>query len=185
MKKLFGTDGVRGEANGLLTPGLAFEIGAALALVLKKNNERPTVLVGRDTRLSGSMIEGSVMSGVCAYGGEIISLGIVPTPAVSCLVREREVAAGIMISASHNPFQDNGIKIFGGDGRKLADDMEIEIENIIANKNFPDLATGKDIGNIVYDKYAGKEYVNRLKKHFPLDLSRFKLVVDCANGATS
>lgn len=185
MKKLFGTDGVRGEANKVVTPGLAFEIGAALALVLKKQKDKPVVLVGRDTRLSGSMIAGSIMSGVCAYGGEIVSLGIVPTPAVSTLVRDREAAAGIVISASHNPFQDNGIKIFGSDGRKLPDETEAEIEKIVNEKAFPQLCTGEDIGNIIYDKYAGEEYVNRLKKHFPLDLSRFKLVVDCANGATS
>ncbi len=185
MKKLFGTDGVRGEANKVLTPSLSFEIGAALALVLKRQYSRPAILVGRDTRLSGSMIAGALMSGICAYGGENISLGIVPTPAVSNLIRDREAAAGIVISASHNPFQDNGIKIFGSDGRKIPDELEAEIERIVAEKDFPPLCTGSDIGNIVYDKFAGQEYVNKLKKNFPLDLSRFKLVVDCANGATS
>ena len=185
MKKLFGTDGVRGEANKVVTPSLAFEIGAALALVLQEKQPKPTVLVGRDTRLSGSMIAGAIMAGVCAYGGEIVSLGIVPTPAVSTLVRDRDAAAGIVISASHNPFQDNGIKIFGSDGRKLSDDLEAKIEQIVMEKRLPELCTGADIGHIVYDKYAGAEYINRLKKHFPIDLSRFKLVVDCANGATS
>ncbi|MEG0998961.1 MAG: phosphoglucosamine mutase [Clostridiales bacterium] len=185
MKKLFGTDGVRGEANVVVTPLLSYEIGAALAMVLQQSIEKPTILVGRDTRLSGSMIAGSLMSGVCAFGGEVVSLGIVPTPAVSALVRERKAAAGIVISASHNPYYDNGIKIFGADGRKLPDEIEEKIEEIVLAKAFPALKTGKDIGHIVYDKFAGTEYVSRLKKFFPMDLSRFKLVVDCANGATS
>lgn len=185
MKKLFGTDGVRGEANVVITAELSYKIGAALAIVLSEEQKKPLILVGRDPRLSGSMIAGALMSGICAYGGECLSLGILPTPAVSSLVRRRQASAGIVISASHNPFYDNGIKIFGGDGRKISDETEARIEEIVAQSEFPPVKTGAEIGNIHYDKKAGLEYVEELKKNFPNDLSRFKLVVDCANGATS
>ncbi|MEE0776071.1 MAG: phosphoglucosamine mutase, partial [Bacillota bacterium] len=188
MKKLFGTDGVRGEANVVLTPVLAYEIGAALSLILaeaSENHEKPMILIGRDTRLSGTMLESALSSGICAYGGNAVTLGIIPTPAVSSLVRERKAAAGVVISASHNPFYDNGIKVFGADGRKLPDAMEEKLEQFLAEKKFPPLKRGSDIGSVVYDPTGGDEYVARLKRLFPIDLSRFKLVVDCANGATS
>lgn len=189
MKKRFGTDGVRGEANVVLTPVLAYEIGAALSLILAEAMDpkegKPTILIGRDTRISGTMLEGALASGICAHGGNAVSLGIIPTPAVSSLVRDRNASAGVVISASHNPFYDNGIKIFGADGRKLPDAMEETLEAFLDQKNFPPLKRGSDIGSLVYDRQGGADYVARLKRLFPMDLSRFKLVVDCANGATS
>ncbi len=189
MKKRFGTDGVRGEANVVLTPTLAYEIGAALSLILadamEHKEEKPTILIGRDTRISGTMLEGALVAGICAYGGNAVTLGIIPTPAVSSLVRERNASAGVVISASHNPFYDNGIKIFGADGRKLPDTMEEKLEKFLDQKDFPPLKRGNEIGCLVYDKKGGEDYIARLKRLFPMDLSRFKLVVDCANGATS
>ena len=145
----------------------------ALSLTLREKTERPLIIVGRDTRLSGDMLEGALAAGITAYGGIMLRLGVIPTPAVSALVRERGADAGVVISASHNPFWDNGIKIFGADGRKCPDDQETE------------LCTEEKIGYVVECPDGGEEYIHRLKSFFPLDLKGYRLVVDTANGATS
>lgn len=185
MGKQFGTDGVRGKANEKLTPQLAYRIGMALAVTLKEKTERPLIIVGRDTRLSGDMLEGALAAGITAYGGIMLRLGVIPTPAVSALVRERGADAGVVISASHNPFWDNGIKIFGADGRKCPDDQEAQIEAILSSKEDPELCSEDKIGYVVDCPDGGKEYIARLKGFFPLDLKGYRLVVDTANGATS
>ena len=185
MKKQFGTDGVRGEANEKLTPTLAYRIGAALTVILKKNTERPLIAVGRDTRLSGDMLEGALTAGITAYGGILLKLGIIPTPAVSAFVRERGCDAGIVISASHNPFWDNGIKIFGADGRKFPDDAEADLEALLAEAELPEPCRREQLGYVRAVADGGEEYVRRLQEFFPLDLKGFRLVVDTAYGATS
>src|SRR5574344_2552818 len=131
--KYFGTDGIRGKANAELTADLSYRTGRALASVLHKTERnKPRVLIGRDTRLSGGMLEGALTAGLCAGGADVVHLGVLPTPAVAYLtVRDAEADAGIVLSASHNPFDDNGIKIFGGDGYKLTDAQEQEIERLI------------------------------------------------------
>ena len=138
MSKLFGTDGVRGVANSDLTPELAFAIGRAGATVLSHSSDRHRpVMVGRDTRLSGTMIESAIVAGITSVGRDVISLGIVPTPAVARVVVAEKAAAGVMISASHNPIADNGIKFFGPDGFKLSDEIESEIESLIGSEKLP------------------------------------------------
>ena len=132
LGRLFGTDGARGVANAEITPELAMYIGKAAAMVLKKSKtERPVVLIGRDTRLSGEMLEGAIAAGLCSAGADVILLGVVPTPAVAYLIRNRHADGGIMISASHNPFEFNGIKIFSGEGYKLSDQLEKQIEEMV------------------------------------------------------
>lgn len=185
MKKQFGTDGVRGEANKKLTPTLAYRIGMALTAILKKETPRPVIAVGRDTRLSGDMLEGALGAGIAAQGGIMERLGIIPTPAVSAYVRREKAAAGIVISASHNPFWDNGIKIFGADGRKFPDEQEAAIEAMLGEDAFPALAERDEIGFVRNCPRGGKDYIEQLKAYFPLDLSGYRLVVDTANGATS
>lgn len=185
MKTQFGTDGVRGEANKKLTPALAYRIGMALTAILKKEIARPVIAVGRDTRLSGDMLEGALAAGITAQGGIMERLGIIPTPAVSAYVRREKAAAGIVISASHNPFWDNGIKIFGADGRKFPDDKEAAIEAMLSEDAFPALAERDEIGFVRDCPQGGKDYVKQLREYFPLDLSGYRLVVDTANGATS
>lgn len=185
MKTQFGTDGVRGEANKKLTPALAYRIGMALTAILKKEIVRPVIAVGRDTRLSGDMLEGALAAGITAQGGIMERLGIIPTPAVSAYVRREKASAGIVISASHNPFWDNGIKIFGADGRKFPDDKEAAIEAMLNEDAFPVLAERGDLGFVRDCPRGGKDYIKQLKDYFPLDLSGYRLVVDTANGATS
>ena len=131
MGRLFGTDGVRGVANTELTASLAFDIGRAAAFVLGENNKKPVMVIGRDTRISGDMLENALTAGVLSVGGDVIKLGVVPTPAVAYLVRKYNADAGVVISASHNPFEYNGIKLFNGEGYKLDDSVEQEIEAII------------------------------------------------------
>ena len=131
MGRLFGTDGVRGIANKELTPELAFNLGKAGAYVLAKENKKPVVIIGRDTRISGDMLENAISAGILAMGGNVIKVGVLPTPAIAYLVRYYKADAGVVISASHNPFEYNGIKFFNGDGFKLDDDIEEQIEDII------------------------------------------------------
>lgn len=185
MKNQFGTDGVRGEANVKLTPLLAYRIGMALTAILRKETEKPVIAVGRDTRLSGDMLEGALAAGITAQGGVMLRLGIIPTPAVSAYVRHVKAEAGIVISASHNPYWDNGIKIFGADGRKFPDDKEAAIERMLADASFPEFCQRADIGYVKDCPEAAKFYIDRLKRFFPLDLRGYCLVVDTANGATS
>ena len=146
MAKYFGTDGVRGVANIELTPELAYKIGRAGAYVLTKQNNKPTIIVGMDTRISGDMLEASLISGMCSVGANVISLGIIPTPAVAYLVKKYNADAGVMISASHNPFKDNGIKFFNNKGFKLNDNVEEEIEKYIDDDSQIPYEQGENIG---------------------------------------
>ena len=186
MSRLFGTDGVRGIANSELTPELAFNLGKAGAHVLSKTHGKPVILIGMDTRVSGDMLENALTAGILAVGGNVIKAGIIPTPAVAYLVRHYNADAGIVISASHNTFEYNGIKFFNGQGFKLDDDLEDEIEDIIvrdidANKHI----TGDAIGKCLEaDESALDLYVEFLKKSTDANMKGVKVVLDCANGAS-
>ena len=186
MGKYFGTDGVRGVANIELTPELAYKIGRAGAYVLnKENNHKPTIIVGMDTRISGDMLEASLISGMCSVGAKVISLGIIPTPAVAHLVKKYNADAGVMISASHNPFQDNGIKFFNNNGFKLSDNIEEEIEDYIDNKydHIP-YVEGSELGYKEIKEEAIEDYVDFLKSTIDVNFEDINITVDCANGAT-
>lgn len=185
MNRLFGTDGVRGVANTELTPELAFKLGKVVSFFLAKNKGRSRVLIGKDTRLSGDLLENSISAGIMSMGGDVLKAGIIPTPAVAHLIREMKTDAGIMISASHNTFEFNGIKIFNSDGFKLDDDLEDEIENIIVrNMDLDGHLTGEEIGRCYEIEDEAKEhYINFLKNTVDLDLRGKKIAVDCANGA--
>ena len=154
MSRLFGTDGVRGEANTTLTPELAYRLGRAATTYFGQHSDgTPQILIGRDTRISGEMLEAALVAGICSAGGNAILAGVIPTPAIAYLARKLHAAAGIVISASHNPFQDNGIKFFGGDGYKLPDKVEDKIEKIVreleSGKNIS-RPTGENIGHIEF-----------------------------------
>ena len=185
MGRLFGTDGVRGVANSEISPLLAMELGQAGAYVLTKENaHKPTIMVGCDTRISGDMLANAMMAGICSVGANAVYVGIIPTPAVAYLARKYKVDAGIVISASHNPVEFNGIKFFNGDGYKLSDALEDEIEGVIREglKDIPK-PIGSGIGKIKYRTDAMEEYINHVKKTVPINLSGMKIVVDCAEGA--
>jgi phosphoglucosamine mutase len=187
-RKLFGTDGVRGVANvHPMTPEVALRMGRAIAFVAKRGKERPTrVVVGKDTRQSGYMLETAIASGICALGGRVMLCGPIPTPAVAQLTQSMRADAGVVISASHNPFGDNGIKIFGPDGFKLPDSEEEEIERLIEGTELDGLRiTGKSVGTAVRIEDARGRYVVFCKSTFPnqLSLDGVKLVVDAAHGA--
>lgn len=186
MGRLFGTDGVRGVANSELTPELAFNLGKAGAYVLSKDQQRPVVLIAKDTRISGDMLEDAISAGILAMGGNVIKAGVLPTPAVAYLVKYYQADAGVVISASHNPFEYNGIKFFNGDGFKLDDDIEDEIEDIILrNIDVNSHITGDRLGRCLEaEEDAIALYADFLKKTADVDLSGMKLVIDCANGAS-
>lgn len=186
MGRLFGTDGVRGIANDTLTCELAMHIGRAAAIVLTDNMRRPRFVIGSDTRISSKMLSSAIAAGLCSVGAEVYDLGVIPTPAVAYLVGKYKAEAGIMISASHNTFEYNGIKIFSGDGYKLPDALEEEIERIILDEDEkPKLVQGEGIGNIVSVQNAIKDYVDHLKATVPYTLDGMRIAVDCANGAAS
>jgi phosphoglucosamine mutase len=185
MARLFGTDGVRGLANGDLTPELAMSIASSAARVLAAHDSshRPIAVVGRDPRASGEMLEAAVVAGLTAAGADVLRLGVLPTPAVAHLVGELTADLGVMISASHNPMPDNGIKLFAAGGHKLADDLEIEIE---ADLNKPaQRPTGAGVGRVSDVPDADERYVKHLLAANRHPLSGLKVVVDCANGAAS
>lgn len=184
MGKYFGTDGVRGVANAELTPELALRIGRASALRLKEWSGKNAVLIGRDPRLSGQMLESAVVAGVTSTGLDAILVGVVPTPAVAFLTKTLGLAGGIMISASHNPLQDNGIKVFGPDGYKLSEQEEAAIEELIVEDNVPRPTAGA-VGKVSAKPDAAQLYLEDLKKQVPLNLSGLHLALDCANGATA
>lgn len=186
MGKYFGTDGIRGVANIELTPDLAYKIGRAGAYVLnKENNNKPTIIIGMDTRISGDMLEASLISGMCSVGAKVISLGIIPTPAIAYLVKKYNADAGVMISASHNPFQDNGIKFFNNKGFKLSDNIEEEIEDYIDNKyNEIPYVEGSDLGYKETKEEAIEDYVDFLKSTIDVNFEGINVTIDCANGAT-
>ncbi|MBR2401173.1 MAG: phosphoglucosamine mutase [Lachnospiraceae bacterium] len=185
MARLFGTDGVRGIANEELTPLLAMQLGMAGAHVLtKEKSHKPTIMVGCDTRISGGMLANALMAGVCSVGANAVYVGVVPTPAVAYLTRKYKVDAGVVISASHNPVEFNGIKFFDENGYKLPDAMEDEIEELIRSDmkgvKFP---TGSGVGKIKYRTDAREEYINHAICSVNVNLSGVKIVVDCAEGA--
>lgn len=186
MSRMFGTDGVRGVAGAELTIELATKLGQAGAYVLTKEQEhQPTLIVGCDTRISGGMLANALMAGICSVGANAIYVGVMPTPAIAYLTRKHKVDAGVVISASHNPMEFNGIKFFNGDGYKLSDALEDEIEELIRN-NMKDvvLPIGSGVGRIDYRFDLRDEYVEFMKKCVPVDLKGMKIVVDCAEGAS-
>jgi len=182
VSRLFGTDGVRGVANTELTPELAFRIGRAGATVLAHSSDRHRpVIVGRDTRLSGTMLEAAITAGITSVGRDVVSIGIVPTPAVARVTVAENAAAGVMISASHNPIADNGIKFFGPDGFKLSDESEEEIEQLVISETLP-RPTGVDIGVARLAQNLAKHYYEELYST-GVDLGGLHIVVDGGNGA--
>ena len=186
MSRMFGTDGVRGVAGSELTIELATKLGQAGAYVLTKEQEhQATIIVGCDTRISGGMLANALMAGICSVGANAIYVGVVPTPAIAYLTRKHKVDAGVVISASHNPMEFNGIKFFNGDGYKLSDALEDEIEELIRN-NMRDvvLPIGSGVGRIDYRMDIRDEYVEFMKKTVPVDLHGLKIVIDCAEGAS-
>ncbi|MBQ7702745.1 MAG: phosphoglucosamine mutase [Firmicutes bacterium] len=185
MGRLFGTDGVRGIANRELTPELAFSLGKALCHELKKTDPAPTVVVGKDTRLSCDLLEQAVSAGIMVYGGTVIKVGIMPTPAVACITVEYGASAGIVISASHNSFEYNGIKIFNSEGLKLSDETEEDIEDMMLTDIDPEeRMTGSGVGRM-YDASgdARRIYEDHLLSTVDFKLLGKKIVLDCANGA--
>ena len=184
LGRLFGTDGVRGVANLELTAELAYKLGQAGAYVLTaETRHTPQILVGRDTRISGNMLEAALVAGICSVGAEAVLLGIIPTPAVSCLTRLYKADAGVVISASHNPFEFNGIKFFNSSGYKLPDAVEDKIEAIILNNEELPRPTGKDIGKVNIKDSAQVDYISFVKSTIDSDLKGLKIAVDCSNGA--
>ena len=187
MKKLFGTDGVRGYANRELTPKLAFELGRSVGTNTKEysNKSNPVFLIGKDTRVSGSMFEMAIASGLMSVNCNVVLLSHIPTPAVAYMVRELKADVGVVISASHNPYYDNGIKFFDADGYKFSDEREEAIEKMIAdNFTYPEFID-KKVGVCYSDDTASRDYIDKIKSTFNnADLSGLKIVLDCANGAT-
>lgn len=188
MGILFGTDGVRGVANIELTPELAYDLGRAGSYVLAKQEAgtRPRILVGKDTRISGDMLEAALRAGICSTGADVLTVGIIPTPAVAYLTRYYQASCGIVISASHNPVADNGIKFFGPSGYKLPDEVEAEIEELVLSGT-RDLTRprGTDVGRVYDVKEAENNYLKYLMECYSLeeDLYGMRVVMDCANGA--
>lgn len=182
--RLFGTDGVRGIANGDLTCHLAFDLGRAGACVLSKNDKKPTFIVGKDTRISGDMLEAAIIAGICSAGADVIKVGVVPTPAVSYLTRYFKADAGIVISASHNPVEFNGIKFFNNEGYKLSDSIEDEIESLVKNSDACIKGPiGSDLG-MTFNKDGKQPYINFTKEVADTSFNGLKVAIDCANGAS-
>jgi phosphoglucosamine mutase len=185
-RKIFGTDGIRGSANSdPMTVEIALRVGMAAGRIFTRGAHRHSVVIGKDTRLSGYMLEPALAAGFTAMGMDVIFAGPMPTPAVAMLTRSLRADLGVMISASHNPFHDNGIKLFGSDGYKLSDDTEEQIESMIEADMQPDLAGSKDIGRAKRLDDSEGRYIEFVKNTFPkgLRLDGIKIVVDCANGA--
>ncbi len=187
MGRLFGTDGARGVANSELTAELAMNIGRAAAMVLiSEEVEHPTILIGKDTRLSGDMLEGALIAGLCSVGANVILLGVVPTPAVAYLISRYNADAGIMISASHNPFEFNGIKIFSSEGCKLPDDLENRIEEIVLDSVIPyAIADYDNIGSVKKAENAADDYIEHVAKSIDCDFEGMEIALDCSNGSSS
>ncbi|MCF6464629.1 phosphoglucosamine mutase [Clostridium sp. Cult2] len=183
MGKLFGTDGIRGIANKDLTPELAFKVGRSGAYILSNGN-KGRIVIGKDTRKSGDMLEAALIAGICSMGLDVISLGVVPTPAVAYLTRKYDALAGVVISASHNPVEYNGIKFFNSSGYKLMDAVENEIEKLVLDSEEISLRpTKEDIGQTIIEDEGYKHYIDHLKSTIKGDLSGVKIAVDCGNGA--
>ena len=185
MRKYFGTDGIRGIAGESLTADLSFKVGKALGKLLTEKKEHPKVVIGRDTRISCDMIEHALTAGLTSTGVNVMTVGTIPTPAIAYLTKTIETDSGIMISASHNPYQDNGIKIFGPDGFKLTDEQELEIESLIDNSELIKNASFEKIGKVYSGNELTQKYIQHIKQSITGDLSDIKIALDCANGATT
>ena len=187
MGRLFGTDGVRGVANSELTCEMAMNIGRAAAMVLTDDDRRhPRILIGKDTRKSSDMLEAAITAGLCSVGANVIQLGVVPTPAVAFLVGKYKADAGIVLTASHNPCEFNGIKIFSGDGYKLPDALEEQIEAIVLDHvATPPTPVGGDLGTVTTAPNVVRDYVDHVKSTVPFSLDGLRIAIDCANGASS
>jgi phosphoglucosamine mutase len=185
VRKYFGTDGIRGRANGTITAELALRVGQAAGLTFRRGDHRHRVLIGKDTRLSGYMIETALVAGFTSVGMDVLLTGPIPTPAVGMLTRSMRADLGVMISASHNPFDDNGIKLFGPDGFKLSDEVEHQIETLIDSELDKRLARGADLGRARRIDGVQDRYIEFAKRTLPrnLSLAGLRVVVDCAHGA--
>ncbi len=184
-RKYFGTDGIRGRANGVITPELALKTGQATGLVFRRGEHRHRVVIGKDTRLSGYMIETALIAGFTSVGMDVLQLGPMPTPAVAMLTRSMRADLGVMISASHNPFDDNGIKLFGPDGYKLSDEVERRIESLIDSDMTKRLAKSRELGRAKRIDGVHDRYIEFAKRTLPrnLSLEGLRVVIDCAHGA--
>lgn len=186
MARMFGTDGVRGIANVELTPELAFKLGYAAATYFGREVAQPKILIGRDTRRSGVMLECALVAGICSAGGDAHSLGVICTPAVSYLTPIAKAQAGVVISASHNPFEDNGIKFFSSNGFKLPDAVEDEIEALVRIPiDYSKAASGSKVGKLFYEYNLATKYVQHIIDSASVRLRGLKVVMDCSNGANS
>ncbi len=185
VRKYFGTDGIRGRANGAITPELALKVGQASGLVFRRGEHRHRVVIGKDTRLSGYMIETALVAGFTSVGMDVLLLGPMPTPAVAMLTRSMRADLGVMISASHNPYDDNGIKLFGPDGYKLSDEVEAKIEALIPVDMAKQLAKSAELGRAKRIDGVHDRYIEFAKRTMPrnLSLDGLRVVIDCANGA--
>ncbi len=187
MSRLFGTDGIRGRANTPpLTTELAFRLGRQLVATLLEHDgtKKTRLVVGRDTRLSGPMLEGALVSGALSAGGDVYAVGVLPTPAIAYLTRRLDAHGGVVLSASHNPFEDNGIKIFSSEGAKFPDAWEEEIEARLGGPDTAPWPTGVDIGRLVQHEAAEADYIAHARATCPHNLSGLRIVLDCAHGAT-
>mgnify|MGYP000816154884 CR=1 FL=1 len=187
MGKLFGTDGIRGIAGQTLTAELAFHVGQAVAAVLtEEKGSRPLITIGKDTRISSDMLEAALMAGICSVGGDVMPLGTIPTPAVAFLTVQQQADAGIVISASHNPYAYNGIKVFNAQGYKLSDEMEQRVEDLILNHAELPASVDGTVGRRHHGMHAlHSAYVQHLLGSIDCDLTGLRVLVDCANGAAS
>src|SRR5947209_878757 len=185
VRKYFGTDGIRGRANGVITPELALKVGQAAGLIFRRGDHRHRVLIGKDTRLSGYMIETAMVAGFTSVGMDVLLTGPIPTPAVGMLARSMRADLGVMISASHNPYDDNGIKLFGPDGFKLSDEVESRIEELLDSDLSKQLAKSEHLGRARRIDGVQDRYIEFAKRTLPraIDLSGLRVVIDCANGA--
>lgn len=184
MQRLFGTDGVRGLANREITAELALKLGRAAARYFSTiSDEKPKIFIGMDTRLSGHMLESALAAGICSAGGEAHLLGVMPTPAVAYLTARSDASAGVVISASHNPFEDNGIKFFSHKGAKLPDEVEDEIQALVDDESIDKLPLGEGLGMVIKRSGLAIDYIDYVVKTANVDLSGLKVVLDCANGA--
>lgn len=186
MARLFGTDGVRGTANTQLTPELAYKLGRAAAQYFGREVQRPKIIVGRDTRLSGTMLASALAAGICSAGGDACMLGVICTPAVSYLAEKVGANAGVVISASHNPFEDNGIKFFASSGYKLPDAIEDEIADIVVKDvDYSTAPSGSSVGQVIFEEGLDELYIRHIVESAPCKLNGLRVVMDCANGANS
>ncbi len=185
VRKHFGTDGIRGRANTTITPELALKVGQAAGLMFRNGDHRHRVLIGKDTRLSGYMIETAMVAGFTSVGMDVLLTGPMPTPAVAMLTRSMRADLGVMISASHNPYDDNGIKLFGPDGHKLSDEIELKIEELMDGDLSKRLAKSAALGRAKRIDGVQDRYIEFAKRTLPrnLSLDGLRIAVDCANGA--